>query len=183
MPSSSTGTTSTELLLRSCHGTITGHLYFHFTSSSTAIPYTLTPHLTDYDTTIPSTIETFLSTLLDAPKPDHPPQADPFVLPTHVHNPHTTYETLTPDAKTAVADIARARPTPTAVLESLAVWMEKVAGTLQQKGRVEEAREAWRIVAGVQEWAGEVEKAGMELEREQERTRRGMEGVCLRWGV
>ncbi|KAG8628096.1 hypothetical protein KVT40_003969 [Elsinoe batatas] len=195
MPSSSSGTTSTEVTLRSFHDTILAHLYYHAHTSSCAIPYKLVPSLRNLDDQLPTKINTIFSTILDTPPPS--PQQTPSHSPSSFTNltalaysstpdrpkHEIMYSSLSSSARQSLNDIASARPTPAAVIDSLAIWIERLAQVLQHKGRTSEGQEAYALLAEVQRWSEEVERAMEELEREQDRLSRGVEGVCLRWGV
>ncbi|KAF4555220.1 Hypothetical protein D9617_3g022920 [Elsinoe fawcettii] len=185
MPSSSSGTTSAERTLRSLHATIIAHLYYHTHTSSLAIPYKFSVSLYDIDTTIPKKIHFLFARVLDIPEPDtlstHSNDSSPLL--TDDNSFEIPYHSLSSESLADLNDIAGNRPTPQAVLDSLAVWIEKLAQVLEQKGRHKESKEAWSLLGAVKDWTDKVRDAMEELGREHEGLARGLEGVVLRWGV
>ncbi|PNS21098.1 hypothetical protein CAC42_3436 [Sphaceloma murrayae] len=180
MPSSSSGQTPTELLLSSQANVIIAHLHYH--ANTTQLPTTRnlpaqpSPNLTIH-------IIDFLSTTLDAPTSSRTP------VPTNPDQDqdqdHTHASALRPPSKATIAsirEIAMHRPLPSQLLESLATWLDEMAQTLAQRGRVSEAEQALALKGGVLRWAEPEGEGERDVGRGVEESRKGLEGVCLRWG-
>ncbi|KAF2153393.1 hypothetical protein K461DRAFT_139820 [Myriangium duriaei CBS 260.36] len=170
MPSSSTGLTHGELLIRHHLALISAHLHYYIHTSASQIPYVFSPTLPSYDRHIPHHLSALFTHLLDHP----------------VSIPHVDTDTTRPYGAAFVStltDLMKLRPHPAEILERLSMWLDALAARLEALGRLQEAGYVAEAGDRVWSWKEEVKEAFEEMEMDEARVREGVRGVCLRWGV